>query len=219
MRSDAQNFLKSNPSSFILPHFQLMIDFVKGAIAFKTPTYIVIETSGGVGYHVNISLHTYAQIEKLETVRLLTHLQVREDAHILFGFADESERKMFRLLIEVSGIGTSTAQVVLSSMNPDEVRVAILNESEVTFSRVKGIGLKTAKRIILDLKDKVKREQGDTTLNLAGNNNTTREDALLALSNLGFQRIPIQRAINKILEENMSASVQEVIKKALQMLS
>ncbi len=196
-----------------------MIDFVKGAIAFKTPTYIVIETSGGVGYHVNISLHTYAQIEKLETVRLLTHLQVREDAHILFGFADESERKMFRLLIEVSGIGTSTAQVVLSSMNPDEVRVAILNESEVTFSRVKGIGLKTAKRIILDLKDKVKREQGDTTLNLSGNNNTTREDALLALSNLGFQRIPIQRAINKILEENMTASVQEVIKKALQMLS
>ena len=196
-----------------------MIDFVKGNIAFKTPTYIVIETSGGVGYHVNISLHTYAQIEKMETVRLLTHLQVREDAHILFGFADEAERRVFRLLIEVSGIGTSTAQVVLSSMNPDEVRVAILNESEVTFSRVKGIGLKTAKRIILDLKDKVKREQGDNTLNLSVNNNTTREDALLALSNLGFQRIPIQRAINKILEENMTASVQEVIKKALQMLS
>ncbi len=196
-----------------------MIDFVKGSIAFKTPTYIVIETSGGVGYHVNISLHTYAQIEKMETVRLLTHLQVREDAHILFGFADEAERKVFRLLIEVSGIGTSTAQVVLSSMNPDEVRVAILNESEVTFSRVKGIGLKTAKRIILDLKDKVKREQGDNTLNLSVNNNTAREDALLALSNLGFQRIPVQRAINKILEDNPTATVQDVIKKALQILS
>lgn len=196
-----------------------MIDFVKGAIAFKTPTYIVIETSGGVGYHVNISLHTYSQIEKSETVRLLTHLQVREDAHILFGFADEAERKIFRLLIEVSGIGTSTAQVVLSSMNPDEVRIAILNESEVTFSRVKGIGLKTAKRIILDLKDKVKKEQGDLTLNLSSVNNTIREDALLALSNLGFQRIPTQRALNKILEDNPTASVQEVIKSALKILS
>ncbi len=196
-----------------------MIDFIKGAIAFKTPTYIVIETSGGVGYHVNISLHTYSQIEKSETVRLLTHLQVREDAHILFGFADEAERKIFRLLIEVSGIGTSTAQVVLSSMNPDEVRIAILNESEVTFSRVKGIGLKTAKRIILDLKDKVKKEQGDLTLNLSSVNNTIREDALLALSNLGFQRIPTQRALNKILEDNPTASVQEVIKSALKILS
>lgn len=196
-----------------------MIDFIKGLIAFKTPTYIVIETSGGVGYHVNISLHTYAQIEKSETVRLLTHLQVREDAHILFGFADEAERKIFRLLIEVSGIGTSTAQVVLSSMNPDEVRIAILNESEVTFSRVKGIGLKTAKRIILDLKDKVKKEQGDLTLNYGAVNNTIREDALLALSNLGFQRIPTQRALNKILEDNPTASVQEVIKSALKILS
>ena len=196
-----------------------MIDFIKGAIAFKTPTYIVVETSGGVGYHVNISLHTYSQIEKSETVRLLTHLQVREDAHILFGFADEAERKIFRLLIEVSGIGTSTAQVVLSSMNPDEVRIAILNESEVTFSRVKGIGLKTAKRIILDLKDKVKKEQGDLTLNLSSVNNTIREDALLALSNLGFQRIPTQRALNKILEDNPTASVQEVIKSALKILS
>ncbi len=196
-----------------------MIDFIKGNIVFKTPTYITLETSGGVGYHINISLHTYSQIEKMESVRLLTHLQVREDAHILFGFADEAERKIFRLLIEVSGIGTSTAQVVLSSMNPDEVRIAILNESEVSFARVKGIGLKTAKRIILDLKDKIKKDQSDFTLNLNTLNNTVREDALLALSNLGFQRIPTQRALNKILEDNPTASVQEVIKSALKILS
>ena len=143
-----------------------MIDFIKGEIAFKSPAYLIVETSGGVGYRINISLNTYAKIESLEKVKLLTYLQIREDAHVLFGFAEESERTLFTFLISVSGVGPSTAQVLLSGMSADEVRAAILSENEVAFSKVKGIGPKTAKRIILDLKDKIKKESPETLLNL-----------------------------------------------------
>ena len=128
-----------------------MIDFVKGLIVFKNPAFVVIETTGGVGYRINISLNTYAKIESLEQVKLLTHLQVREDAHVLFGFGDESERSLFQMLISVSGVGPATAQVLLSGMTADDARVAILSENEAAFSKIKGIGPKTAKRIILDL--------------------------------------------------------------------
>ena len=159
-----------------------MIDFIKGQIVYKNPAFIIVETSGGVGYRLNISLNTYAKIEKEETVRLLTHVQIREDAHVLFGFAEESERVLFQMLISVSGVGPATAQVLLSGMNADEVRSAILGENEAAFNKVKGIGPKTAKRIILDLKDKVKKDGGETlSLNLSSTNNTLRDEALSAL--------------------------------------
>ena len=197
-----------------------MIDFIKGQIVYKNPAFIIVETSGGVGYRLNISLNTYAKIEKEETVRLLTHVQIREDAHVLFGFAEESERVLFQMLISVSGVGPATAQVLLSGMNADEVRSAILGENEAAFNKVKGIGPKTAKRIILDLKDKVKKDGGETlSLNLSSTNNTMRDEALSALMSLGFQRIAVQKILNKILLEKASVTVEELIKTAIRQLT
>ncbi len=196
-----------------------MITYLKGIIAFKTPTYIVVETAG-VGYHVHISLHTYAQVEKLETVKILTHLVVREDSHTLYGFAEEPERQLFMLLISVSGIGPSTAQVMLSSMTPDEVRSAIISENAAALARVKGIGPKTAKRIILDLKDKLVKDSGETPLTILPQGNTIREEALSALVALGFSRIEVQKTLNTILKEQPAISnVEELIKMALRQLS
>jgi holliday junction DNA helicase RuvA len=197
-----------------------MIDFIKGLIVFKTPTYLIVETSGGVGYRINISLHTYSQIEKQEQTKLLTHFHIKEDAHTLYGFADDAERSLFGLLISVSGVGPNTAQVLLSGMHPDELRSAILSENETAFSRVKGIGPKTAKRIILDLKDKVKKESGETVLNFASKDNRIREEALSALVILGFQRINVQKVLNKILQEQPNTgSPEELIRIALKQLS
>lgn len=197
-----------------------MIDFIKGLIVFKNPAFIIVETSGGVGYRLNISLNTYSRIEKEETVRLLTHVQIREDAHVLFGFAEESERSLFQMLISVSGVGPATAQVLLSGMNADEVRSAILGENEAAFNKVKGIGPKTAKRIILDLKDKMKKDGGETlSLNLSVANNTMRDEALAALMALGFQRIAVQKVLNKILLEKAAATVEELIKTAIRQLT
>lgn len=195
-----------------------MIDFVKGLIVFKNPAFVVIETTGGVGYRINISLNTYAKIESLEQVKLLTHLQVREDAHVLFGFSDESERSLFQMLISVSGVGPATAQVLLSGMTADDARVAILSENEAAFSKVKGIGPKTAKRIILDLKDKLKKDGGEGALNLAVSGNTMRDEALSALVSLGFQRIAVQKILNKILQEQQITNVEDLVKTALKLL-
>jgi len=196
-----------------------MIAYLKGTIAYKSPTYIIVET-GGVGYHVNISLNTYAEIEKLEKVQILTHLQVKEDSHTLYGFAEEAERKMFVLLISVSGIGPNTARVVLSSLKVEEVRSAIVSENVAVFNKVKGIGPKTAKRIILDLKDKVIKESGDIPTTVAPTNNTIREEALSALVALQFPRIKVQKVLNKILQQQPTInSVEELIKTALKNLS
>ena len=196
-----------------------MIDFIKGSIVFKNPAFVVIETTGGVGYRINISLNTYARIESMEHTKLLTHLQVREDAHVLFGFAEESERSLFQMLIGVSGVGPATAQVLLSGMSADEARSAILSENEAAFSKVKGIGPKTAKRIILDLKDKLVKDSGEGSLNLAVTGNTMRDEALSALVSLGFQRIAVQKTLNKIIQDQKVASVEELIKVALKLLS
>jgi holliday junction DNA helicase RuvA len=199
---------------------KIMIDFIKGQIAYKNPAFIILETSGGVGYRLNISLNTYAKIEKEENVRLLTHLQIREDAHVLFGFAEETERHLFQMLISVSGVGPATAQVLLSGMNADEVRSAILGENEGAFNKVKGIGPKTAKRIILDLKDKIVKDGGETmSMNLSVGNNTMRDEALSALMSLGFQRIAVQKVLNKILLDKAAASVEELIKTAIRQLT
>lgn len=196
-----------------------MITYIKGKINFKTPTYIVVDNQG-IGYHVNISLNTYTEIEKLEDVKILIHQHIKEDSNTLYGFADESERSLFRLLISVSGIGPNTAQIVLSGMKPEEVRSAIVGEDDRAFSQVKGIGPKTAKRIILDLKDKVLKSSGEesfaTTLPA---NNTFRDEALSALLALGFNKIQIQKALNKVLKEQPTiGSVEALIKTALKKL-
>ena len=197
-----------------------MIDYIKGLIVVKNPTYVVVETSGGVGYRLQISLNTYSRIQALEQVQLLSYLHIKEDGHTLYGFAEEGERSLFILLISVSGVGPSTAQVLLSGMSAEEARSAIVSENEVAFSKVKGIGPKTAKRIILDLKDKVMKESGEIALNVAPKDNRMREEALSALVSLGFVRINVQKALNKILQEQASiTSVEELIRVALKALS
>ena len=134
-----------------------MIAYIKGPLSFKSPTNVIIDING-VGYHINISLFTYSKLEQLEEVKLLTHLMIKEDSHSLYGFFDETEKNLFLQLISVSGIGATTAQLVLSALNPDQVKTAIIQDQDSTFSKVKGIGPKTAKRIILDLKDKISKE-------------------------------------------------------------
>jgi len=196
-----------------------MIAYIKGEIAHKHPTYVIVETYG-IGYQVNISLNTYSQIEKLERVKILTYLHIKEDSHTLYGFAEDAERSLFILLLSVSGIGPNTARVVLSSMQPEEVRTAIVGENVAAFNRVKGIGPKTAKRIILDLKDKVMKDSGETALSVPAQDNTLREEALSALVALGFARVKVQKTLNKILREKTDiTAVEELIKIALKQLS
>lgn len=196
-----------------------MISYIKGAITYKSPTFVVVE-AGDVGYHINISLNTFAQIEKLESVKILTHLHVKEDSHTLYGFAEEAERTLFILLLSVSGIGPNTARILLSSMTAEEARAAIISENVVAFNKVKGIGPKTAKRIILDLKDKILKDSGASQITLSVQDNTIRDEALSALVALGFARIQVQKVLNKILSEHSGvASVEELIKLSLKQLS
>ncbi|NJC27741.1 Holliday junction branch migration protein RuvA [Neolewinella antarctica] len=195
-----------------------MITYVKGPLTHKNPSFVVIE-AGGLGYHINISLFTYTKIEGASEAKLLTHFHVKEDQQTLFGFYDEAERTLFRLLIGVSGVGPTTALIVLSTMNPDEVSQAIIGEDVASIRKVKGIGPKTAQRIILDLKDKLLKENigGPTMLSPASN--TTRMEALSALVNLGFARPAVQRALNKVLAKKADAGTEEMIKLALRALS
>lgn len=196
-----------------------MIAYIKGLITYKNPAFVIVET-GGLGYHINISLQTYARIESLEQVKLLTHLHIKEDSHTLFGFAEEAERTLFVQLLSVSGVGPSTAQILLSSLSTDEIKAAIIGENELAFRNAKGIGPKTAKRIILDLKDKIVKEGGELSPVFSAQNNTFREEALSALVALGFARIPVQKALNQILREQPAIrSVEELIKLALKQLS
>ena len=196
-----------------------MITYIKGNITHKSPTYIVVEAAG-LGYHINISLNTYAQVEKLESVKILTHLHIKEDSHTLYGFADAAERNLFVHLISVSGIGPSTAQLMLSSMTPDEMRAAIISEDVNTLKRIKGIGPKTAKRAILDLKDKMLKDSGEEMVLASPQDNTIRDEALSALVALQFNRIQAQKALNKALKENSGiAGVEQLIKLALKELS
>ena len=196
-----------------------MITYIKGAITFKTPTYIIVE-AGGIGYHVKISLHTYAKVEKLEQVKILTHYHVKEDSHTLFGFAEAEERELFAQLISVSGVGPATAQVVLSTMPPEELRMAIISENEAALRRVKGIGAKSAKQIILDLKNKLLKSGGGMTVPAAAANNTMRQEALSALLSLQVNKIQAQKALNKILQSQPNVgSVEELVRLALKQLS
>ena len=196
-----------------------MISYIKGEITFKTPTYILVE-AGSIGYQVNISLNTYAQIEKLERVKILTYLHVKEDSHTLYGFASEGERTLFVQLISVSGIGPNTARVLLSSMTPEEARDAIVSENLVAFKKVKGVGPKTAKLIILNLKDKIIKDGGVETSVTSVGNNTLRDEALSALVALGFNKTKVQKTVNILISKTPSpTSVESLIKEALKELS
>lgn len=183
------------------------------------PTLAVVDCHG-VGYHVHISLHTYSQIDKKEEVLLYTHLAVKEDAHVLYGFAQLDEKQLFLQLISVNGIGTGTAQLILSAISPDAIKSAILREDDLTFKAIKGIGEKTAKRIILDLKDKVGKE-GESKSVSAGPvyHNTLQAESLSALIALGFQRQKSQQVIAGILQKQAIQSVEELIKQALKQMS
>lgn len=193
-----------------------MIHHLKGKLVEKTPTYAVIEC-GGVGYFVNISLHTFSRIGDSENIHLLTYLQVKEDSHTLFGFAERSEREIFKLLISVSGIGSSIARTMLSSLEPAQIRDAIANGDVATIQSIKGIGAKTAQRVILDLKDKILKvyDIGEVS---APTNNTNKEEALSALEVLGFARRPAEKVVDKVLGQDPSLSVENIIKLALKNL-
>ncbi len=194
-----------------------MIDFIQGHIDEITPTYTVIET-GGVGYLIHISLTTYDFLNGKSEVKLFTHEIIREDTHELYGFANKSERSIFRDLISVSGVGANTARLLLSSLSPQNVVNAILSEDVATIKSVKGLGEKTALRIIIDLKSKINK--GDLALdaNYKFADNTNQKEALSALVVLGFDKKKGEKVLSKISEQNPNANVDEMIKLALKMM-
>lgn len=193
-----------------------MIEYIKGVITAINPASVTIET-GGIGYFINISVNTYSKLDGKNEFRLLVHEVIREDAHQLFGFADNVERDIFRQLISVSGIGASTARMMLSSLNPAEIEKAILDSNVNLLKSVKGIGLKTAQRIIVDLKDKVgKQASAGEIFTLA--DNTKRDEALSALVMLGFARSAVVKVLDKIILEDNKLTVEDLIKRALKNL-
>ena len=191
-----------------------MIGQLKGRLIEKNPTDLVIDC-GGVGYEVKISLNTFTSLGSEENIRLYTKLVVREDAQILFGFADVVEREMFNHLVSVSGIGPNTAMLMLSSLLPEEIALAIQSEDVVTIQGIKGIGGKTAQRVIIDLKDKMTKMVFSNE-NIFNSNNTNQFDALNALVSLGFDKKSAEKAVNKI--GSAEDSVEQLIKKALKIL-
>lgn len=198
-----------------------MYAYLKGEITYRSPTFIVVE-AGGVGYHVNVPLSTYTAIEGQERATIYTHLIVREDAHTLYGFATQTERSLFIQLIGVTGVGATTAQLILSSMSVDEVRAAVIGEQAHVLQKVKGIGAKTAKQIILDLKSKLTKDAGDAPVLLPSSSASmaVREEAISGLTALGFQRIAIQKALNTVQNDQPNLSkVEDLIKGALKYLT
>lgn len=193
-----------------------MIDYIRGKISQITPTFVTIETCG-VGYLINISLSTFTKLEGQTEFRILVHEVIREDAHQLFGFADKEERDIFRLLISVTGVGASTARMMLSSLSSAEIEKAVIGSDVNTLKGVKGIGLKTAERIIVDLRDKIGKQAGTGEI-FALTDNTKREEALSALVMLGFARSAVLKALDKIVREDRNLTVEDTIKKALKNL-
>jgi Holliday junction DNA helicase RuvA len=194
-----------------------MYAYIDGKLAFKSPSYVVIE-AGGVGYHINISLNTFSRIGDTERCKLFTWLHVKEDGHTLYGFADEGERRLFLHLISVSGVGPNTGRMILSSITPEEIQAAIVKGDVSQIQRIKGIGPKSAQRLILELQDKLKKEGPDTLISVP-KNNTVKDEALSALVMLGFAR----NAVEKVLEQELSKNggnltVEQLIKFALKSL-
>ena len=193
-----------------------MITQIIGRLVEKTPTQVVIDCNG-VGYAVNISLYTFSQINDNENIKLYTHLQVREDSHTLFGFNTTIERSVFILLISVSGIGSSTARMMLSSLEPLQIQRAIISEDLNTIKSIKGIGLKTAQRVLIELKDKMLNLQIEGEIQNFGNN-TIKDEALSALEVLGYTRKQSERILDSVIQSAPDSSVEELIKEALNKL-
>tara|TARA_B100000900_G_scaffold301047_1_gene259621 strand:+ start:8062 stop:8643 length:582 start_codon:yes stop_codon:yes gene_type:complete len=193
-----------------------MITQIKGRLIEKTPTYLVIDCNG-IGYEVNISLNTFSSISSEENIQLFTHLQIREDAHILYGFFTVVERTVFRLLISISGIGTSTARTMLSSLTPNEIQQAIITEDVPKIQGIKGIGLKTAQRVIIELKDKIKSLHGMEEIPIA-KSNTIKEETLSALEVLGYSRKSSEKVVDNLIHGNPSITIEDLIKGALNKL-
>lgn len=197
-----------------------MIDYISGKIAELTPTRVVLDNSG-IGYAIEISLQTYAALEsqKEAKVYIYHHIQSSSDVELFYGFSSKDERSIFELLISVSGVGVNTARVILSSFSADELRESILSENVAAIKSVKGIGLKTAQRMVLELKDKIsKGEGGVSEVLLVSDRNAVAEEAAAALQMLGFSKPNISKAIQKIVSSNPNIKVEELIKQALQML-
>ena len=193
-----------------------MIAHLQGKLVEKNPTEVVIDC-GGVGYHVNISLHTFSLLPKTDFIKLYTHLLIKEDAHTLFGFVEKSEREIFRMLLSVSGIGANIARTMLSSIEPRQIINAIASGDVVAIQSIKGIGNKTAQRVILDLKEKVLKLYDLDEVSVV-QNNTNRDEALSALEVLGFVRKTSEKVVEKIVKEDPEATVETIIKKALKSL-
>ncbi len=193
-----------------------MFEYIKGDINELNPTAVIVENHG-MGYYINITLNTYSQLSGHKSAQLFLHQVIRDDAHLLFGFKELKERDVFRLLISVSGVGANTARVMLSSLTSEEIKKAIFSNNSKTLQDVKGIGAKTAQRIIIELKDKIGKEDemGEIVL---PQNNTIREEALSALVMLGFAKNTVAKVLDKVIKANAPASVEELIKVALKQL-
>ena len=194
-----------------------MIAFLKGRLAHKDPTFVIVEVNG-VGYHVHISLQTFSEVKDKENIQLFTHLAIREDAHVLYGFSKESERRLFQQLISVNGIGPGTAIVMLSYMNSNELKSAIVQENAAALQSIKGIGGKTAQRVIIDLKDKLKKESWEETNSTvsAGPNNILRREALSALLTLGLPKAMAEKSIDTVLKNSgNTVTLEDLVKQAL----
>ena len=193
-----------------------MIAHIQGKLVEKNPTEVVIDCNG-VGYQVNISLHTYSLIPDTENIKLYTYLQIKEDSHTLFGFAEKSEREIFKMLLSVSGIGASIARTMLSSLEPKQIIQALASGDVGTIQSIKGIGSKTAQRAILDLKDKVLKVYDLNEVSIL-QDNTNKDEALSALEVLGFNRKLAEKSVEKIVKENPTATIETIIKQALKNL-
>ncbi len=193
-----------------------MIDYITGKVTELNPAMVVVECNG-IGYSINISLNTFSALEKDTACKILIHEAIREDAHLLYGFATGDERDLFRQLITVSGVGAGTARMMLSSVTPSDLSEAIISGNVAILKGVKGIGLKTAQRIIVDLKDKIGKHAGSGEI-LAFSDNTAREEALSALVMLGFARSSVSKVIDNLLRENKKLQVEEIVRKALKLL-
>lgn len=194
-----------------------MIEYIKGSIAEITPAYAVIDNNG-IGYMINISLYAYEKLQGTQQEAMLfIYEAIREDAHVLYGFVDKRERELFMLLISVSGVGPNTARMILSALTPDDLSASIATGNVNSLKMVKGIGAKTAQRIIVDLKDKIKTDSS-TLLSMTPANNEVYEEALAALVMLGFTQTMSQKVLAKLLAANNQITVEDAIKQALKMM-
>ena len=193
-----------------------MYEYIEGDFVEKSPAHLVVQ-AGSLAYYIHISVHTYSQVSSQSAGRIYLHFVVREDAQILYGFAGREEREIFRMLISVSGVGANTARLILSSLSPEEITQAILAGNVAVLQGIKGIGAKSAQRIIVDLKDKVGKGAGIDELFIS-QDNTSREEALSALVALGFPKKTVDKAVTRILSEQPELSVEEVVKAALKFM-